>query len=464
MAITWGFYNSQNGDRKYSAEDFSKMFDGLISDGIFSTFGDAFVVTPYSGMTVKVGTGRAWFNHTWTLNDSSYISGMNFTKPTGVNSKRIDTIVIEVNTSTRTNTIKKITGSTTAPTLTKGAGGVYQYPIADIHLDGSMTVITQDRIVDRRGSADTPFVTGAVQSVSIEDLVKQWDAGFNTWFNGIKGSLDDDVGTHLTAAVDNAANHRNIFRGKCLGDAINEYTSVIRDGTFTDIYVGDYWEIEGVKWRVVDIDYWYRGCGSGVSATHHVLVMPDTPIIGQVAASENGPATTKGGFVGSTLGGHNILSDDSQDTKEAYKTSQVADVDNIPSEILDHFMIIREYLVNAVDETNGRPTSGTWCYTAFSVPSEIMMYGTRIWSYGNSGTIGLISGSYRCTDHLFTNSFTQLALFRLCPRYICTTSRYWLRDTVSTTEFALVLDGDGTANKALASSAYNIRPIFAICG
>lgn len=48
--------------------------------------------------------------------------------------------------------------------------------------------------------------------------------------------------------------HRNIFRGKSLGESITaEQLEVIRDGSFRDLYVGDYWEINGTKYRIADI-------------------------------------------------------------------------------------------------------------------------------------------------------------------------------------------------------------------
>lgn len=71
MSVSYGFYNSMNGDRKYDATQMSSIFDGIINDGIYETIGDRFVVRTSGGMNVVVGTGRAWFNHTWTLNDSS---------------------------------------------------------------------------------------------------------------------------------------------------------------------------------------------------------------------------------------------------------------------------------------------------------------------------------------------------------------------------------------------------------
>lgn len=70
MSVTCGFYNSLNGDRKYDAMQISSVFDGLIIDGVFASIGTAFAVKAAGGLTLNIGIGKAWFNHSWTLNDA----------------------------------------------------------------------------------------------------------------------------------------------------------------------------------------------------------------------------------------------------------------------------------------------------------------------------------------------------------------------------------------------------------
>ena len=91
-SITCGFFNSLN-DRKYDASQMSAIFDGLINDGIFASVGSAFVVKASTGNTVTIGTGKAWFNHTWTNNDAILPIKCD---PSEVLLDRIDAIVIEV--------------------------------------------------------------------------------------------------------------------------------------------------------------------------------------------------------------------------------------------------------------------------------------------------------------------------------------------------------------------------------
>ena len=70
MSVTFGFYNSKEGDRRYDAIQMSSIFDGIIQDGILQHVGTAMVVKESEAMIINVGVGRAWFNHTWTLNDA----------------------------------------------------------------------------------------------------------------------------------------------------------------------------------------------------------------------------------------------------------------------------------------------------------------------------------------------------------------------------------------------------------
>ena len=110
MSVTYGFYNSLNGDRKYDATQLSSLFDGLIIDGIFASIGTCFVVKADTGIIVNVGIGKAWFNKTWTLNDAILPMEAPISE---ILLDRIDALVIEVNTSeaVRANSIKFIKGT-----------------------------------------------------------------------------------------------------------------------------------------------------------------------------------------------------------------------------------------------------------------------------------------------------------------------------------------------------------------
>lgn len=157
MALTFGFYDSVNGDRTYNAKDFSRFFDGILTDGIFGDIGDALRVTAGSGLSVNVGIGRAWFNRTWTWNDSV----LNIPLPTADPVlPRIDTVALIIDDILRTNSIEIIQGtassSPAAPTLTNTSDH-HEYRLADVAIAATATSITNNNITDFVGTAQTPY-------------------------------------------------------------------------------------------------------------------------------------------------------------------------------------------------------------------------------------------------------------------------------------------------------------------
>lgn len=185
MSVTFGFYNSVNHDRRYNALQMSSIFDGIIRDGIFMSIGTAMVVKAASGMTVNVGEGRAWFDHTWTLNDSELPVKLEASE---LILNRIDTIVLDVDhrDSVRANSIIAIKGTPAsnpvAPTLIRSTDH-NQYPLCNIYVKAGVTEITQSNITNLVGTGSCPFITGILESIDIEDLVSQWEAQWNEFYN-----------------------------------------------------------------------------------------------------------------------------------------------------------------------------------------------------------------------------------------------------------------------------------------
>lgn len=216
MSVSSGFFNSLNGDRKYNAAQMSAIFDGLIIDGVFASIGTAFAVNAAGGLTVNVGIGKAWFDHTWTVNDSI----LPMTAPEAeVLLDRIDAVVLEVNgtESVRENTIKFVKGNPSSaplrPTLTN-EGNVHQYPLCYIYRKYGTAVINQADITPMVGTESTPFVTGILQTISLDELLGKWqdeldrftdarsqevddwiaqeESDFTTWFNEMKADLQQE--------------------------------------------------------------------------------------------------------------------------------------------------------------------------------------------------------------------------------------------------------------------------------
>ena len=225
---------------------------------------------------------------------------------------------------------------------------------------------------------------------------------------------------------------RVLFRGKNLGTALTAVQkAAIKDGSFKGMFLGDYWSIGGRIWRIVDMDYWYN-CGDTAFTSHHLVIMPDEALYN---AQMNTTNVTTGGYVGSAMYKSN-LANAKTIVNAAFQGS-----------VLTH----REYLCNAV--ANGRPSGGAWFDSSIELPNEPMMYGHPHFSPTSDGST---------VPSIYTISKTQLALFMVCPRFIVNRSyNQWLRDVVSSADFALV-GSYGDADCGNASYSLGVRPVFPV--
>lgn len=458
MSVTSGFFNSVNGDRRYSAEQMSAMLDGIISDGVFASVGTAFSVSATSGNVITVGVGRAWFNHTWVYNDSPLPLTA---EASDVVLNRYDAVIIEVDhsDSVRKGSIKIVTGvaakSPVYPTLINTTS-VHQYPIAYIYRPANSSAITQDNITYNVGTDECKYVTGPLEVHSIDTIVAQWRAEFYKWFDELDAVLSGDVAANLTERVLSVENqisssqiHRSNFRGKNLGSEVTtEQLAAIRRGDFKDLFLGDYWVINGTTWRIADFDYWYN-CGDTAFTKHHVVIMPDVlyDLSGNLCSSPMHESTDlSDGYVGTDFR-VNVL-----------PTVKTIVDSSFPNMALTH----REYLINAVDKNIGGQTkAGAWYDSSVELPNEHMIYGSVI-----QGTTKSCSGngsvSYTKDVIMYTNSKTMLALFSVRPDLIVADrKRYWLRDVAGGTTYAMVAES-GEASWSKVTNSRGIRPVFAI--
>ena len=203
MAVTFGFYDSLNGDRKYTSVQFSYLFNSLIKDGVFMHIGEHLNVKESTGMQVNVGSGFAWFNSTWTRNDADFPLDITISD---LLQTRIDAIVLEVNetVSSRTNSIKVITGTPASdpqkPSLTN-TSDIHQYPLAYVTVGVGVTSITQANIENCIGTDPCPFVTGVLDTIDATTLIAQWEAQFNEWFESLEDTLSGDVAGNLLLMI-----------------------------------------------------------------------------------------------------------------------------------------------------------------------------------------------------------------------------------------------------------------------
>lgn len=249
-----------------------------------------------------------------------------------------------------------------------------------------------------------------------------------------KISVSDAVFAMLDPVI-SVETRRNLWRGKKLGSAVTsaQYAQ-ISAGAFQGMFLGDYWEIGGRIWRIVDFDYWL-GCGDTACTTHHLVIMPDHVLYN---AAMNDTNVTTGAYVGSKMY-----------TNKLTEAKTIVNGAFTASHILNH----REYLQNAA--TSGYASAGAWIDSTVELPNEIMMYGNYIFTPAGNGTI-IVS------RHTINKS--QLAGMKASPTLINPhRENQWLRDVVSLSHFTVVYT-DGAANYSHASNAYGVRVVFGLKG
>jgi len=239
--------------------------------------------------------------------------------------------------------------------------------------------------------------------------------------NELNNNLDDKF-------PDNAGAHNSIFRGKYLGSSVTaaQYTA-ISSGSFEDLYIGDYWTIGGINWRIAAFNY-YINTGDSAVSVNHIVIVPDQSLYSHAM---NDTDTTEGGYIGSKMYTEGL---------EQAKTI-------INNAFSGHVVTFRAYLCNAV--TDGKASAGVWVDSTVDLMNEIMVYGSVV---NGVATYGL---------HNIGTEKSQLPLFVLNSRSINTRYSYWLRDIASAMHFALV-SHCGIATRVSARYSYAVRPRFLI--
>ena len=189
--ITYGFFDSVDGDRKYNADDISNFFLKLISDGVFPTPANSMQVQEVSGMTVKVSAGWGFIKCKWINNDSDLY--LTLDEPDIVLDRK-DRIVMRLNKDTRLIeiAIKKGTpaeSAYTAPPELQRDESIWELSLAYINVepDAKNRGIRQMDISDERPYEHLcGWVTGRIQEIDTTNLFAQYDNAFWSFFHAIK--------------------------------------------------------------------------------------------------------------------------------------------------------------------------------------------------------------------------------------------------------------------------------------
>lgn len=284
---------------------------------------------------------------------------------------------------------------------------------------GDLTVITE-----AADSAKMYIHDGSgIKSITVGNLKKD-----------IKALISAAQSTIDAIATTGAGAHNSIYRGKNLGTSVTaaQYAA-IKAGTFEDMYIGDYWVIGGVTYRIAAFDYYYQ-TGDTSCTTHHVTLVPDAQMYTHCMNDTN---ITTGAYVGSKMYTEGLTQ-----AKETINTAFGS------AHVLNH----RQYLQNAT--TDGYASGGSWYDSTVELMTEQNVYGGKV--FGNCQNGSALPNSY-------TVDKSQYPLFAFRPDMISNRQWYWLRDVVSAAAFAFVADF-GYAYYYYASTARGVRPAFSIIG
>ena len=204
MAWTSGFFNSVNGDRLYNSDQMSRIFEGLITDGVYESVGNKLAVRPNSGMTIQIDTGRGWFDKHWVNNDNEYTMTV---ENSDVILNRYAAVVIKVDSTDSVRDavpyLKYSEFATTPqkPTMTR-TETVKEYCLAYIYIGAGVSEIKASAIEDTRADENLcGWVTGLIEQLNSATLFEQFTALFNEWFGGLQDFINEETETRLVNAL-----------------------------------------------------------------------------------------------------------------------------------------------------------------------------------------------------------------------------------------------------------------------
>ena len=484
MAQRFGFFDSVNKDRRYNATDMGRMFDGLIRDGIYMNYLEAFAIQPAGGMDIWVRPGRCWFDHRWFEVDEALKLSISQAHTTWA---RWDVIVIEVNeaATVRSVSLRVMQGSpssTPSEPPISGTQTLHRYPIAAINVKAGMTTISSAEIYDRRGSDACPWVANINGSISVKGLTDQMSAEFQAWFSGLKdsalnppnanaelaavksevvtlkkhwdtggmptGSISPSTRVPLIAPDGNTSTssadvfayeifdgipsaHNALHRGKNLGTVMTaEQAAQVSAGTFQDLWLGDYWTSGGRDYVIAGFDYWY---GLRGVTKHHLAVV--------AKYSVNGNAMHSGRM------SNGVYSTDMYQTVLPGLRTQFQNV--FGNRIIPHPVVF----ISTYDASSN-PKGYTSLDIDISIPDPGMV-STSGW------TTGISDGVTR--NRSSGNRLLPIVLLNSAFANTSSNDGYWLNASYGPSSVAYMRN-DGSIDQANPTNSKFVWPIFAVGG
>lgn len=474
MPITSGFYNSVNGDRVYDADQFGSLFDGIISEGIFPNVGDKFFVRPVNNtMGVYVGSGKAWLNRRWVENAGDETLTV---QAANASLDRIDSVVLSVDTSkavraAKFEVVKGTAAATPRPPLIASEGEKKYFVLANIKVVKNSRAVIPENITNFVGSSLTPYVGGPTNTINLDALQTKLQGEFNTWFDSVRDALQNAGGNTSTdvanlKASDNSQNnriqvienrvdstetgitkinekftnsgslygmvnntnvgvHNSLYRGASLGSSVTPYLQAIRNGSFSGLYLGDYWTYAGVTWRIVAFNY-FINIGEPPFRQNHIVVVPDNALFKEAWSTT---IPDQRSYVDSTLN-QSTMTQASRMAESLFNRSNMVGV---------WTRVATGY------DGNGAVKDWRWYNPHINIMDEAMLWGTSIFDDSLS----------RGIHH------NQFPAFRLNPALVNIEEEYWLRERASA-QTAVYMKSTGQFSHAPLNYSFGVRPYLAI--
>ena len=192
----FGFFDSKDGDRKYSATDFTRFFADFYRNGIVADNTTYLQVMADSGMTLKINSGKAYINGgffkpqtptTITLADSSTVY------------PRYDLVVLRWDKVLRSIYLDVVSGLETAtpvyPALTRNET-TFELGLAAVYVATNASSISQVNIVDLRFDNNyCGVVRGVFDTIDTTDLFAQYQAAWNEFVAQLGNSDNVTINT-----------------------------------------------------------------------------------------------------------------------------------------------------------------------------------------------------------------------------------------------------------------------------
>lgn len=296
----------------------------------------------------------------------------------------------------------------------------------------SVTTPSDSDVIAVDGANGTKGITVESLSTTILNKLTSKTYGLDQGTKALPTAINE---LYKSSVRNNAAGHNSIFRGKNLGTSFTAAMSTaIQNGTFDDLYVGDYLTINNTVYRIAGFNI-IKNCGDNVSVGNNMCLVPDSALYNAQMHNTDSGQYESGSVANDTTGAY--VNSDMRTTNLAQATQKI--VNDFGS---SHVISYRDILPNAT--ADGQSSGWAWYDCKVELMSEVMVYGTKVWA--NSGyEVGCIN--------------SQLPLFALAPEYIHRRFNYWLRGVGGATYFAYV-NFIGHAYNGNASNSYGVRPLF----